>query len=267
MAEHSVFLDIDGTLIADDYSGPFEDDITGIEKARQKGTKFFLCTGRSMAQIPVVLLQAPWKDGIVAAGGAHVILDGKTLYHNWIPVPVLCEIAGLFLEKNKKCCFRGDKNIYAVNYGGVTGSAAAYCAAANGGKLPVTAARDFAEKYADARVSMLTADHSIGNEERSFLGKYFDIYHQIPHIDCFIKGEGKARGMQLILDALSLEKRYSVAIGDSSNDMDIIRYAGTGIAVANACRELKEEAAWISAPVGQGAVVKALEYLGLCQPD
>jgi len=127
-----------------------------------------------------------------------------------------------------------------------------------------TSASDFAGKYADAKVSMLTVDHSIGNEERAFLEKHFDIYPQIPHLDCFIKGEGKAKGMNLILDTLGLEKKYSIAIGDSSNDMDIIQCAGTGIAVGNACEELKEKASWISAPVGEGAVVKALEYLGLC---
>ncbi|MCL1813161.1 MAG: Cof-type HAD-IIB family hydrolase [Treponema sp.] len=250
MPVHSVFLDIDDTLISMEKGGPFDDDVAGIEKAWQKGIKFFLCTGRSLVQIPQVLADAGWKDGIVAAGGAHVILAGKTIYHNWVPVSVLCEIAGLFLAKNKKCGFRGDKHSYAVNQ--------------NGNKLPVTSAGDFAEKYADARVSMLTADHSIGSEERALLEEHFDIYWQIPHLDCFIKGEGKAKGMNLILDTLGLDRKYSVAIGDSSNDMDIIQCAGKGIAVGNACEELKEKALWISAPVGKGAVVKALEYLGLC---
>ena len=247
---YSVFLDIDGTLISGDYSGPFDDDIAGIEKAWQKGIKFFLCTGRSLVQIPKKLADAGWKDGVVAAGGAHVIVAGKTIYHNWIPVSVLCEVTGLFLAKNKKCGFRGDKYSYAVNQ--------------NGNKLPVTSVNDFTEKYADARVSMLTVDHSVGNEERFLLEKYFDIYQQIPHLDCFIKGEGKAKGMKLILDTMGLERKYSVAIGDSSNDLDIIQYAGTGIAAGNACEELKEKASWISASVGEGAVVKALEYLGLC---
>ncbi|MCL1929272.1 MAG: HAD-IIB family hydrolase [Treponema sp.] len=250
MSVHSVFLDIDGTLISGDSSGPFNDDIAGIEKAWKKGTKFFLCTGRSLIQIPKTLENVVWKDGVVAAGGAHVILAGKNIYHNWIPVPLLCEVAGLLLAKNKKCGFRGDKYSYAVNQ--------------SGNRLHITSASDFAGKYADAKVSMLTVDHSIGNEERAFLEKHFDIYPQIPHLDCFIKGEGKAKGMNLILDTLGLEKKYSIAIGDSSNDMDIIQCAGTGIAVGNACEELKEKASWISAPVGEGAVVKALEYLGLC---
>ena len=252
---YSVFLDIDGTLITEDERGPFDDDLAGIEKARQKGTTFFLCTGRSVAQIPGVLAKATWYDGIVAAGGAHIIVAGKTLYHNWIPIDVLCEIAGLFLTNSRKCSFRGDTYTYVVNQN---------AAAGNGGKLPVTSVHDFERLYPDAKVSMLTVDHSIGNEERTFLEKYFDMYYQIPHLDCFIKGEGKAKGMKLILDSFGLELKHSVAVGDSSNDMDIIQYAGTGIAVGNACAALKEKASWISAAVGEGAVVKALEYLNLC---
>ena len=250
MVTHSVFLDIDGTLITLEEEGPFEDDLCGIEKAWRRGTKFFLCTGRSVAQIPPVLSEARWKDGIVAAGGAHVILNGKTLNHKIIPVPLLCELSGIFLAKNKKCCFRGERLIYAVNK--------------NGGKTAIRSKTDFAQKYPDANVSMLTSDHSIEGEDRAFLEKHFDIYPQIPHLDCFIKGESKSKGMRMILDALALERKYSVAIGDSSNDLDIIEYAGTGIAVANACKELKEKASWISAAVGQGAVVKALEHLRLC---
>ena len=248
MEVHSVFLDIDGTLITD-TAGPFDDDIAGIKRARQKGTKFFLCTGRSLFQIRIILGETPWVDGIVAAGGAHVILGKETLYHHWMPVPVLCEIANLFLAKGKKCCFRGDENNYAVNQ--------------NGNKIPITSANDFALKYSGARVSMLTVDLSMGEEERACLEKYFDIYPQIPHFDCFIKGGGKAKGAKLILERLGLDRKYCVAIGDSANDLDVFELAGTGIAVGNACDSLKEKASWISANVGEGAVVNALEYLGL----
>ena len=251
--EYSVFLDIDGTLITD-ADGPFKDDLAAIDKAWQRGAKFFLSTGRSLIQIYKVFLEAHWLGGIVAAGGSHVIAGGKPLYHNWIPIPVLCEISAVFLAADKNCSFRGDKQIYAVNPDSSRPSV----------KLPVKQPDDFKKKYSDAKVSMLTVDLTMGEKERSFLENYFDIYPQIPHFDCFIKGEGKAKGMKIILDHFALDRKYSIAIGDSANDLDIINYAGTCIAVGNACEELKAKASWISAPVGEGGVVKALEYLGLC---
>jgi len=251
----TVFLDIDGTLITD-TEGPFDDDIKAIEKAWQRGVKIFLCTGRSLIQIAKVFLDASWVDGIVAAGGAHVILGGKTLYHNWVPINLLCDISAMFISTGRRCNFRADKFTYIVNPDSTRNS--------DSSKIHITAKDDFTQKYSNARVSMLTVDHSMQVNERDFLLKDFDMYMQIPHIDFFIKGEGKAKGMQMILDTLSMDRKDSIAIGDSLNDMDIICKSGTGIAVGNACNELKAQASWISATVGEGAVVKALEYLGFC---
>jgi Cof subfamily protein (haloacid dehalogenase superfamily) len=257
MAVKAVFLDIDDTLISMDKGGPFDDDVEAIEKARRNGTRFFLCTGRSFGQIQQVLLDASWKDGIVAGAGAHVILGDKTLYHNWIPIPVLCEVSSLFLGTEKRCSFRGDECSYVINRDSGRISI-------GGQKIFITQADDFEQKYPDARVSMLTVDLNIDQNDRALLEKYFIIYPQIPHFDCIIKGEGKAKGMKVVLDNLGLDRKDSIAIGDSANDLDMIEYAGTSIAVGNACDALKAKASWISAPVGEGAIAKALEHLGLC---
>jgi hydroxymethylpyrimidine pyrophosphatase-like HAD family hydrolase len=69
--------------------------------------------------------------------------------------------------------------------------------------------------------------------------------------------------MRILLDAAGIRREDSVAIGDSANDLDMIRYAGAGIAVGNACDELKAAADWVSAPCGEGGIVRALEYLRL----
>jgi hydroxymethylpyrimidine pyrophosphatase-like HAD family hydrolase len=244
----AVFLDIDGTIITDNQEGPFPDDIRGIEKARLAGHRFFICTGRSLAHTPEPLREAPWIDGIVAGGGVHVILDGRTLYQKSVPVEALCEISALFLANGKQCTFQGDKVVFGIN---------------KKGKIPILNRDDFALKYSDAHIAMMTVDKTIDGEDRAVLERYFSIYPQIPHFDCLIKGEGKAKGMQVLLNAAGIRRENSVAIGDSANDLDMIRYAGTGIAVGNACDELKAAADWVSVPCGQGGIVRALEHLGL----
>jgi hydroxymethylpyrimidine pyrophosphatase-like HAD family hydrolase len=243
----AVFLDIDGTIITSE-SGPFPDDIQGIETARLAGHRFFICTGRGFAHIPAELREASWVDGIVAGGGVHVILDGKTLYHKSAPVRALCEISALFLANGKRCTFQGEKATYCIN---------------RSDYVEITGKDDFAVTYPDANISMMTVDKTIDRETRAFLETFFDIYPQIPHYDCFIKGETKSGGMQILLDAAGIRREDSVAIGDSANDLDMIRYAGIGIAVGNACDELKAAADWVSAPCGEGGIVRALEHLGL----
>jgi hydroxymethylpyrimidine pyrophosphatase-like HAD family hydrolase len=245
----AIFLDIDDTIYSKVLGGPFEDDLSGIARARGLGHRFFLCSGRSAANIPPGLKKAAFYDGIVAGGGAHVVLGGKTLYQKWLETSLLSQITEMFLASGKKITFRGDREVYAAN---------------RSDKVPIRNGDDFIRKYPDAHICMITVDKTINPEQKAFLESYFDMYPQPPHYDCFIKGECKSKGMQVILDALGLDRKYSVAIGDSSNDVDGITYAGTGIAVGNACEELKVLASWVSAPCGEGAVVRALEYLGLC---
>jgi hydroxymethylpyrimidine pyrophosphatase-like HAD family hydrolase len=43
------------------------------------------------------------------------------------------------------------------------------------------------------------------------------------------------------------------------NDMDAVLYCGTGVAMGNACDELKKAADWVSLPVGSGGVAQAIE--------
>ncbi|MDR1930764.1 MAG: HAD family hydrolase [Treponema sp.] len=247
----AVFLDIDGTLYSQDLGGPFADDLEGIARARSGGHRFFLCSGRSAANIPGELEEAAFYEGLVAGGGAHVLLGGKTLYQNWVDPPLLREITEMFLANGKRITFRGDREVYAINREGE-------------GKLPIYDRDDFALKYPDAHICMITVDKTLSREQRAFMERRFDLYPQQPHCDCFIKGECKSRGMRMILDALGMDRGDSVALGDSSNDVDMIQYAGLGIAVGNAVPPLKALASWISAPCGKGAVVRALEYAGLC---
>ncbi|MDR0402418.1 MAG: Cof-type HAD-IIB family hydrolase [Treponema sp.] len=245
----AVFIDIDGTLVSGNLEGPFPDDIAGIEKARRAGHRFFLCTGRGFGHIPGGLRKAPYFDGIVAGGGVHVLLGGKVLYRKSVSVEALCNISALFLENGKRCTFQGEKATYCIN---------------RSDYVEITGKDDFARKYPGAHIAMMTVDKTITEKTRAFLETVFDIYPQIPHYDCFIKGESKSRGMRAVLDELALGRENSVAIGDSANDLDMIRFAGAGIAVGNACDELKAAADWISAPCGKGGVVRALEHLGLC---
>jgi hydroxymethylpyrimidine pyrophosphatase-like HAD family hydrolase len=64
--------------------------------------------------------------------------------------------------------------------------------------------------------------------------------------------------MEIVLNEAGIPRENSVAIGDSPNDLDMIRYAALGIAVGNARDELKAEAdVVVAAACGEGAVAEA----------
>jgi phosphoglycolate phosphatase (TIGR01487 family) len=71
----------------------------------------------------------------------------------------------------------------------------------------------------------------------------------------------KGIGLETIAELMGLETIDFVAIGDSENDVEMIRAAGFGIAVANGDNEAKSSADLVTeASFGDG-VVEAIEYL------
>jgi Cof subfamily protein (haloacid dehalogenase superfamily) len=241
----ALFLDIDGTLISGG-TGPFQDDIEQIEKARRRGHKVFLNTGRSLAFIPRMIREASFFDGIVAGGGAHVLLGGETIYHKWIPQDLLSEVAALYLKNGKWCLLEGEAENLIINE--------------KDGPYPRVLHRDdFSGKYAGILITKLTMDKRFAPEEQAFLEKHFHIYDLGIHAEGIIRGESKAAGMEIVLKALGISRRNSIAIGDSENDITMIRHAGIGIAMGNACAALKAAAAEITAPCGQGGIARAIE--------
>lgn len=65
------------------------------------------------------------------------------------------------------------------------------------------------------------------------------------------------------MDALNLPMSDAFCFGDSSNDIEMIRLAGTGVAMGNALPQLKAVADYVTAPIDQDGLWKAFRYLDL----
>ena len=77
------------------------------------------------------------------------------------------------------------------------------------------------------------------------------------------KGYNKATGMQVICADLGVDKNDTYAFGDSGNDMDMLSYAGVGIAMGNAAREVREKADYITAGIREHGIYLGLKEFGL----
>jgi Cof subfamily protein (haloacid dehalogenase superfamily) len=245
----AIFLDIDETLVTGG-KGPFPEDIEQIEEAHRRGHKLFLSTGRSLAHIPAVLRKASWLDGIVAGAGAQVLVGDQTIYHKWIPKEILPAICAFYLKMDKFCVFEGENSMYGINTPGYYDG--------TGIILPVHKEDDFRTRYQDAVLSKLTIGGSISEAERNLLRTHFHLNTFTNYFEGILLGESKSKGMHIVLEALGIPRENSIAIGDSKIDIDIIRAAGLGIAMGNACDELKALAGVITGDCGKGGVGQAI---------
>jgi len=60
------------------------------------------------------------------------------------------------------------------------------------------------------------------------------------------RNAGKKAGLVFFTELLGLKREETAAFGDADNDIDMIRYAGCGIAMANASKACKEAADYIT---------------------
>ena len=66
------------------------------------------------------------------------------------------------------------------------------------------------------------------------------MFHDVTECDVFSPYVNKMTGLKKLSHLLGLDSRQCIAFGDSRNDLEMIRWAGCGIAMGNACQELKD---------------------------
>ena len=72
-------------------------------------------------------------------------------------------------------------------------------------------------------------------------------------------GISKATGVRFLSEYLGVSVNDVIAIGDSENDIEMLKIAGTGIAMGNAVEEAKAAADDITASNDEDGVAKAIE--------
>ncbi|MEH7073217.1 Cof-type HAD-IIB family hydrolase [Neobacillus drentensis] len=81
----------------------------------------------------------------------------------------------------------------------------------------------------------------------------------LKNIEVNLAGINKAKGLELVCSRLGLEMKDVMAVGDSLNDLAMIKAAGMGVAMGNAQDLVKESADWVTATNEEDGVAKAID--------
>ena len=239
----AIFIDIDGTLIAGSPV-PSDYNIQMLQKARKNGHMIFLNTGRSLGFIPKALKDAEYIDGIIAGGGAHVVLHGETIHHKTIPEEQLCAISALYLNIGKWCQFEGEEENYRI--------------IDNGTMKVIRDAEDFRTVYKGACITKITMEGMVSEAERTILHPWFYLYSMNTYSEGIIRGESKTKGIRIMLDTVGIPWENTVGIGDSENDIEMIMNVEFSIAMKNAVTKLKQIARVVTDDCNHDGVGKAI---------
>ncbi|MCK8339561.1 HAD-IIB family hydrolase, partial [Erwinia amylovora] len=73
------------------------------------------------------------------------------------------------------------------------------------------------------------------------------------------KRVNKGAGVQLLTERLGLAREEEMAIGDQENDLAMLEYAGTGVAMGNGIEKVKAVAQFFSKTNAEDGVAWAIE--------
>lgn len=256
-----VALDIDGTIM--DEAHPLTKRlIQAVDLLRENGVHICITTGRSVpATLPVVEqlgLESAW---IASANGAMVghytRSDGYVLTkqftfdaHESVARVLEAIPEALIGVENSPAGFRVLKPFPP-------------------GELRETIAVQPLEELLAAPVSRVVVRNPLMNnaEFRHAIStvQFPEVEHAIgwrAWLDINPAGTSKAQGLRIVCENLKISPRHTVALGDGANDIPLLKYAGYGVAMGNACPEAKKVAGQTTLPVSQDGAAAVLEALG-----
>ncbi len=74
-----------------------------------------------------------------------------------------------------------------------------------------------------------------------------DVYRSADFfLECVPLGIDKARSLERLINSLNISREEIIACGDGYNDLSMIRFAGLGIAMANAAKDIQSEADFVT---------------------
>ena len=110
--------------------------------------------------------------------------------------------------------------------------------------------------YAETPAGMVGMKHDL-SEILDFIDREQGFYEIVP------KGYSKATAIRYITDYLKIPMEDTVAIGDSNNDLPMLKYAHTSIAMGNSSKQVLEAADYITTDVDKDGIWNALKWLGV----
>ena len=258
------FFDVDGTLLPFGKGLP-ESALEAILDAKSRGHRIFVSTGRSPSEMDKALSPIPFDGGVYSAG-CLVIAEGKILEERSYSRKQVEEVLTYLKEMGQLAMVQTSNGTYMPSRAYDFFKESLIKSNGISIKIPGLIVSDSIPEDLDVKKILVLSPSGRVDEVRRDLGDRYNIVgntvglKQSDMAEICLKGVDKGSGIKTILSYYGDERISSVGVGDGANDIEMIEYAGLGIAMGNADERLKEKADWITDDVNQDGLKKAIEF-------
>ena len=255
-----VFIDIDGTLTNPKTNIVPQSTKDAIKKARTKGIKVFVATGRNTSELEFITsIKGMDFDGYIGLNGQICSIDdNKQLYKSGLNRTDARKIISFIQDNNLSCMVFEKNRMYMNNI--------------DNRIKQVYKKIDFSPYSKDTLESinydeLIMLSVYIDKKEQHILAKHLkhsDVvsWHELG-CDIIPKGSGKHTGIELVLKHYNLNKNEVMAIGDGENDISMLKFAAIGVAMSHSNAKVKAAADVTAPPIEDDGIYKIFEQYGI----
>lgn len=240
-----IAVDMDGTFLSDEKTYNRPRFLAQYQRMKERGIRFVVASGNQYYQLISFFPDIADEIAFVAENGGWVVSAGEEVFNSDMPRDHFNAVADYLLtlpEVEIIACGKSSAYILSSSNRAFREMAARYYHRLNevesfsaiddvilkfGLNLPdsqVPAIKEALHNALGDRVVPVTTGH--GN------------------IDLIIPGMHKANGLRLLQQRWNIEDHEVLAFGDSGNDLEMLRQAGFGFAMANAAPAIKAVTPW-----------------------
>ena len=253
----AVFFDVDGTLVSHKSKSIPDSAKQALITLRKKGIKVFLSTGRHIRELKNMPTNEVEFDGYILLNGQLGLDENQNIvFSNAFSKEDVDGLLDIFYKKEYPFVLVNAEGHY-MNYINEFVEIAM-----EGVSTPIPPIREYqGEDLYQATVFVLPEEDENFSKK---LPRGCKMARWGTHgADIIATEGGKAVGMKFFSELLGILPEEMMAFGDAQNDMDMIEYAGIGIAMGNGEECLKQIADYVTSDVDENGVFNALRNYNL----
>lgn len=275
MERKLIFLDIDGTLTEPGKNIPPQSAADAVERARKKGHRVVLCSGRNYGMLFPVLQFG--FDGLVASTGGYIEYNGQVVYDCPMTPKQQARVLDVFKEsgiyrtiggRNHSYTDEGFKEFLAENTDSKANSELLRWRIQIESELDI---RPMSEYDGEPIYGMAFMSRGAERLQKpmELLGEEFDFCIQDEDTCGIVNGElsskafDKGSAVKRLCEFLGIAREDTIAFGDSMNDLEMLKAVGTSVCMANGSPTLLKMAHMVCPPVTEDGLYSGFEKLNL----
>lgn len=254
-----IALDLDNTLL-EKNNAIHPHTLCLLRKCISQGIHIVIATGRIYLSAKKYAAEIGSECKILCYNGSLITeSDGRPLFSAELSTDIMKKIVSFCKEKDLYCQFYKDHKILVER---VTKDTTIDPDLANTQAIEAESFDDYI--FSPSPKAMIVAPpervpYYQAELDRYLAGNAYLAQSQPYLIEIMPKSVNKAKSLELLCNHLGITSNQVMACGDNTNDAEMIRFSGVGVAVANAVDSLKSSAFYVCANQRSLGVAEAIE--------